>query len=256
MAKTEYGLQMYSVRDLTKESMRSALEQVAKAGYKYIEFAGFFDNSAGEIKKMLDELGLVCSGTHTGIDAIKAENIEETIAYHKAIGCENLIVPGCDWSSMEKADENIDTLNEAQKLLAQNGIRLGYHNHSGEFLPTDYGIIIENEIIARTGVELEIDTFWLFNAGIEPINYLEDHKDRIRVIHLKDGIPSPAENKNFEKVHTDVKGLSLGLGEAPVKAVREWAIKNNVLMVVESEGLEPTGIEEVTRCIDFLRTLD
>lgn len=256
MAKAEYGLQMYSVRDLTKESMRQALEQVAKAGYKYIEFAGFFDHSAEEIKKMLDEFGLTCSGTHTGIDAIKAENIEKTIEYHKAIGCENLIVPGCDWGSDEKADENIATLNEAQKILAQNGIRLGYHNHSGEFFTTDYGIIIEDEIIARTSVELEIDTFWLFNAGIEPINYLEEHKDRIRVIHLKDGIPSPAENKNFRDVHADVKGLSLGLGEAPVKAVREWAIKNNVLMVVESEGLEPTGIEEVTRCIDYLRTLD
>lgn len=256
MARTEYGLQMFSVRDLTGKDMHSALEKVAKAGYKYIEFAGFFDHPAEEIKKWLDELGLVCSGTHTGMDAIKAENIEATIAYHKAIGCENLIVPGCDWSSKEKADENIATFNEAQKVLAENGIRLGYHNHSAEFMETGYGVILEDEIIARTSVELEIDTFWLFNAGIEPIGYLEEHKDRIRVIHLKDGIPSPAENKNFEKVNTDVKGLSLGLGEAPVKAVREWAIKNNVLMVVESEGLNPTGIEEVTRCIDFLRTLD
>jgi len=33
-------------------------------------------------------------------------------------------------------------------------------------------------------------------------------------------------------------------------------LKNDVLMVIESEGLEPTGPEEVKRCIDYLRTLD
>ena len=29
MARTEYGLQMYSLRDITKDSMRMALEKVA-----------------------------------------------------------------------------------------------------------------------------------------------------------------------------------------------------------------------------------
>ena len=53
-----------------------------------------------------------------------------------------------------------------------------------------------------------------------------------------------------------MKGKSLGSGMAPVKAVRDWALANNVLMVVESEGLDPTGPEEVKRCIDFLRSLE
>ena len=57
-------------------------------------------------------------------------------------------------------------------------------------------------------------------------------------------------------VHDGDEGLSLGLGYAPVKLIREWAIKNNVLMVVESEGLDPTGPDEVLRCMEYLRTLD
>ena len=36
-----YGLQLYSVRDLTKESLEEAIEKVAKFGYKNVEFAGF-----------------------------------------------------------------------------------------------------------------------------------------------------------------------------------------------------------------------
>ena len=46
------------------------------------------------------------------------------------------------------------------------------------------------------------------------------------------------------------------MGEAPVAAIREWALKNNVRMVVESEGLDPTGIEEAARCMEYLRSLE
>ena len=113
-----------------------------------------------------------------------------------------------------------------------------------------------DELIARTDIAIQIDTFWLFNAGIDPVPYLEAHKDRIRVIHLKDGIVSKDTKGSFADAKNGAEGKSVGSGDAPVKAVREWAIKNNVLMVIESEGLDPTGPEEVKRCIDFLRTLD
>lgn len=256
MAKAEYGIQMYSLRDVTPTSLRDTLKQVSEMGYKYIEFAGFFDNSAEDVRAWLDEYGLVASGTHSGLAKLAPDVIDETIAYHKTIGCENLIVPGCDWSTRELADGVIDTLNAAQKKLAENGIRLGYHNHSREFFPNEAGIVFEDEVIARTSVELEIDTFWLFNTGIDVIPYLEAHKDRIRVVHVKDGIPSAPEHKSFADVHNGVSGRSLGSGNAPVAAVRKWAIANNVLMVVESEGLDPTGPAEVGRCIDYLHTLD
>ncbi len=256
MAKTEYGLQMYSVRDITKDSLEEALKKVAEMGYKYIEFAGFFDNSAEDVKDWLDKYGLVCSGTHTGVDKITPEEIDETIAYHKAIGCDNLIVPGCDWSTPQKCDETIELFNFASKKLAQNGIRFGYHNHSKEFLPTADGIIFEDEVLKRTDVEIQIDTFWLFNAGLDVIKYLNEHKDRIKVIHIKDGTPSADEDKNYDHVHDNIVGYSIGEGVAPVELIRNWAIENNVLMVVESEGLNPTGLEEVERCIKYLRTLD
>ena len=256
MARIEYGLQLYSVRDITKTDFKAALKKVAELGYKYVEPAGFFDQTAEDVKAWLDEFGLICSGTHTGMAALLPENIDATIAYHKTIGCNNLIVPGADWSTEAKMDENIALLNAAQKKLAENGIRLGYHNHSREFHVTDYGKVIEDEIIARTSVELEIDTFWAFNAGVDPVAYCESLKDRIRVIHLKDGIPSAPDCKNYFHVHDGVKGLSVGSGEAPVKAVREWALANGILMVIESEGLDPTGPEEVARCISFLRSLD
>ena len=37
----EYGLQLFSVRDVTERDMEGALRQVAEIGYRSVEFAGF-----------------------------------------------------------------------------------------------------------------------------------------------------------------------------------------------------------------------
>ena len=153
-------------------------------------------------------------------------------------------------------DENIALFNEAQKKLAAAGITLGYHNHSAEFLRMPYGKVVEEELLARTDIALQIDTFWSFNAGIDSVAFLEAHKERIPVIHLKDGFACSPENRTYGRWMKGCKGMSVGSGEAPVLAIRDWAIRNGVLMVVESEGLDPTGPEEVGRCIGYLKSLE
>ena len=252
----EYGIQLYSIRDVAKVDLKEALRRVSEMGYTYVEFAGFFDHSAEDVKMWLDEFGLKVSGTHTRYDEIVPSTINDTIAYHKAIGCDTLIVPSTVFSTSEEIEFTIALFNYAKKRLEKEGITLGYHNHSREFYPNACGKIAEEEIINRTEAMIEIDTFWLFNAGIDPVPYLEEHKDRIKVIHLKDGDIPTGVKRFFETAHDGVIGKSVGSGMAPIKEIREWAIKNNVLMVIESEGLNPTGTDEVRRCIDFLRTLE
>ena len=140
-------------------------------------------------------------------------------------------------------DAFIDRVNVLQPRLAKEGITLHYHNHDHEFKPNEDGLIPEEEILSRTSINLEVDTYWVFAADKDPVAFLKEHKDRISVIHLKDGIGGH-------------EGKSLGLGKAPVLQVRETAIALGMEMVVESEGLEPTGLEEVKRCIDFLKEVD
>lgn len=249
----EYGIQMYSIHDVAEKDLRGALKIVAELGYRYVEFAGFFGHPAKTVKAWLKEYGLICSGTHT---CITPETLDEIIAYHQELECDNLIIPIAGWETVEKMEEYIPMFRAAQKKLAAAGIRLGYHNHSQEFLPTSYGKIPMEELLNRTKVELEIDTFWAFNAGVDPVAFLEAHKDRIRVIHIKDGIPSAPECKTYDRIYEGVQGKALGEGQAPVARVCDWASRNKVLMVVESEGLNPTGPEEIGRCIRYLRTLD
>ena len=247
--KTEYGIQMYSLRDVTAKDLEGALATVAEMGYKYIEFAGFFGHSAESVKGMLDRNGLICSGTHTNWNELTSDRIVDTIRYHSKIGNKNIIIPGFDRKE-ETLEKMIEVINYAQPILRENGISLGYHNHSYEFLETPYGKIIHKELETRTAVDFEIDTFWAFNAKINPTDIMERLKDRIKVIHLKDGIPSADGTEN------GAVGKSIGEGEAPIERIRAKALALGALMVVESEGLDPTGPEEVRRCIKYLRTLD
>ena len=46
---TEYGLQLFSLRDITGNDLEGALKAVAEMGYKYVEYAGFFGHSAEQI---------------------------------------------------------------------------------------------------------------------------------------------------------------------------------------------------------------
>ena len=239
----EYGIQLYSVRDAMKENMRETLKKIADMGYKYVEFAGFFDHSAEQVKAMLDENGLIISGTQSSFEDLRPSKIMETIAYHKAIGNTDYIIPGADLSSKEKIDDFCNVLNFAQPILAAEGIRLGYHNHSHEFAVLPCGTTIHSIIENKTNAHFEIDTFWAFNAGCDPIAVMERLKDRIHVIHLKDGFVGG-------------KGIPLGQGEAPVKAVIEYASKNGIVMVVESETLQPSGLAEAEACINFLKSVE
>lgn len=237
----EYGLQMYSLRDTTGEDLKGALKKVSEIGYKGVEFAGFFGHPAEEVKAWLEEFGLHITGTHTGYDLLR-KDFDATVAYHKAIGCDTLIVPGADISNAKAVDELVENMNKWQPLLEKEGISLQYHNHHREFLPNDDGQIPIDELYNRTNIKFEIDTYWAFVAKRDPIEVITRMKDRMTHIHLKDG------NGGYT-------GFSLGMGTAPVKAVWERAKKLGLYMVVESEGCDPDGVSEVTRCFRYLESL-
>ena len=158
-----YGIQMYSLRDITGADLDGALKAVAEMGYKTVEFAGFFGHSAEDVKAMLDKYGLVCAGTHSGL-ADLVNDFDATVKYHKTIGNTKYIIPGHDLSCQSKIDEFVEKVNRYQPLLEKEGISLGYHNHSHEFIPNDDGSEIHEQLVYRTNLNIEIDTFWYFNA--------------------------------------------------------------------------------------------
>lgn len=239
----QYGIQMYSLRDAVAADYQKALQTVAAQGYKMAELFGGMQPSAQIIRQWADEAGLIISGTHTGADALTEEKLEKTIQDHHILDCNLLIIPGHDLSTKEKLDGFIALINWVQPILAENGITLAYHNHSHEFVPNRDGQIIYDEIVNRTSIKLELDTYWAYNAGKDPLQMMDELKDRLVAIHLKDGCMGG-------------KGMPLGKGTAPVKQVWQKAKDMGLLMVVESETQQPDGPAETGECMAYLRSLE
>lgn len=235
----KYGIQLYSLRDVTKDDFEGTLKAVAEMGYKMVESAGFFGHDAATVKGWLEKYGLEICSTHTGYGLL-ADDFDATVQYHLDVGCKNLIIPGAAHGNMAEIDNLVAKINEWQPILAEKGIELHYHNHWQEFVPNPDGSVTMDELEKRTNVLFQIDTYWAYVAGEDPVAVLDKYGDRVKFIHLKDGTK-------------DKVGKSLGLGTAPVKAVLAKAEATGRTIVVESEGLEPTGKDEVKRCIDFLK---
>ncbi|MBQ9944511.1 MAG: sugar phosphate isomerase/epimerase [Clostridia bacterium] len=239
----EYGIQMYSVRDAVAQDYQAAFMQMGKLGYQKAELFGGMLPDAKTIRLWADQAGLKISGTHTGAPALMEENIQKTIEDHHDLGCNLLIIPGHDLSNKEKLDAFIQLVNAARPVLAQAGITLAYHNHSHEFVPNQDGQIIYDELVNRTEMKLELDTYWAYNAGKDPLQMMDALKNRLVAIHLKDGFMGG-------------EGMPLGQGTAPVKAVWQKALDMNLMIIVESETCKPDGITEARECMEYLRSLE
>ncbi len=235
----DYGIQLYSIRDLAKTNFEEAVRTAARIGYASIEFAGFFGRTSAEVNKIMDEAGIRVCGTHSGWGEL-ANDYENTLRFHKEIGNKHYTIPGADLSTPEKLRDFVEFLNYMTPKLAAEGIELAYHNHSHEFIENSFGVRTHDIIAAETKVNFEIDTYWAFVAGEDPVKTLEKYAHRMSLIHLKDGSQSG-------------KGKSLGEGQAPLSDIVDAAKKLGLYMIVESEGQEPDGPSEIGRCIDWLK---
>lgn len=236
----KFAVQLYSVRDHISNGadMLNILGKVKEIGFDGVEFAGFFGLSAEEIKARCDELGLEVVGSHKGIEDFYPENLEETLRYHKAIGAKYVGVGGAPHSTYEEAKETGDILGAANIKAMEMGMNTYYHNHTEEF--EDLGDGRTAMDVISDGCLLELDMYWSFCAGVNNKEYLAQNKDKIALVHIKDGIGR--------------KPTALGEGENDLQNIVE-GVKAVGLdwVILENDDPVPTGLEDITRSFKWLK---
>ncbi len=247
--KESIGIQLYSLRALTSKDFKGTIAKVAEIGYDSVEFAGYGDLSAKEVKAMLKDLGLKCAGTHEGFGGL-GDKLEQTIEFNLGIGNPNIVCPSMPGEFRENADgfkRFGEAMNKIGEKVTAAGMKLLYHNHSFEFKKENGSHLFDSFLKAADPklVQLEVDIYWVNHGGVNPAAFVREHSDRIGMLHMKD---MTADNeRTFAPVGTGVIDMP-----AVIKAGRECGVK---WFVVEQDRTKRPPLDAVKISHDNLRKL-
>ena len=233
-----FGLQLYTLRDVLPKEPKGILKQVAAMGYKQIEsYEGaqgmFWGMKNTEFKKYMDDLGMKIVSSHCDIN----KDFERKANEAAEIGMKYLIDP---WVGPQK-DIDIfkkvaETFNARGEVCKKAGLRFGYHNHDYPFVAVDgqlpMDVMIQNTDPAL--VDFEMDIYWVVAAGEDPVKWFEKYPGRFKLSHIKD------RKKN---VPLSVKDASVVAGEGSIdypKILREGQKKGLEYYIIEQESYEGT----------------
>jgi sugar phosphate isomerase/epimerase len=248
MATIPIGLQLYSVREDCTRDLPATLAAVTNMGYVGVEFAGYYDYSAGDLRKTLDGLGLKCCGTHTRLETLLGDELPRTIDFNLELGNRFLIVPALPEerrSSRSAWRETAELFTELAEKARPHGMRIGYHNHHIEFSPLEGELPWDTFFrAAAPEVVMQLDTGNCLHGGGDPVEFLKRYPGRALTVHLKE---YSAENDRAVIGEGDVQwGEVFSLCETV--GGTEWYI-------VEQETYAYPPLVCVEKCLQNLREM-
>lgn len=188
--KMNVGLSMFSVMGELMQDYMGTLENVAKAGYKYIEYiiphSGEGLPTPEEIGAKVKELGLTAVSSHCNFTA--EDDLEKIADGHVKMGAGAIVLPMTVMGNMDEVKKVADLCNRMGKICHERGMGFFYHNHCQEFLKIDgkYALLWLAELTNPEWVSFEVDTFWAKRGGVCPVELLKTLGSRCKLIHQKD----------------------------------------------------------------------
>jgi sugar phosphate isomerase/epimerase len=184
------GLQLYTVRSEMQKGVEATLERVAAIGYREVEFAGYFDHTAAEIREMLERTGLTAPSSHVPAsfqhdawsrileEAAEAGHEFVTVAWTE----ESMRADLDAWRRMAEA------MNQAGEMARQVGLQYAYHNHDFEFdvMEGEVPFDVLCEATDPELVQIELDLFWIVHGGGDPFTFFDRWPGRVPMVHVKD----------------------------------------------------------------------
>lgn len=250
----DFGIQLYSVKENMAEDPVATIKAIASFGYTQIEgFDGgkgiFWGMKNTEFKSMTDDLGLNFIASH----ANTFQNLEEQAEQAAAIGMKYLI---CPWVGPQKSMDDFkrltDDFNKQGEICKNHGIKYAYHNHGYTFVELD-GQIPQDYIMENTDpdlVDFEMDTYWVYTAGKDPIDYIKRYPNRFTLGHVKD--------KSGDLPFDEANGSTLiGKGIMDFPSILRAGMDNGMkYFIVEQERFEGTNPMEAAELnASFMKNL-
>ncbi|HEX2915910.1 MAG TPA: sugar phosphate isomerase/epimerase [Chloroflexia bacterium] len=248
MDTTKIALQLYTVREQAQQDLNNTLSQLAEAGYRAVELAGFYGLTPQDLRNRLDEFGLKAVSAHISLKDFEANSAQVFENLH-TLDCAYAVVPFVPEErrqSKEQFYQLAEILNDlAQKAQAQN-FKFAYHNHAFEFASIE-GTSLWQVLQEKTDpnlVKLELDLYWAKFAGFEPLELLQKYGSRFPLLHMKD--MSTAETR---------EDLPVGEGRLPWPSILEIAESAGVDWYIVEQDHPRDAMDDVKRSLANLQQL-
>ncbi|GGE26194.1 sugar phosphate isomerase [Pullulanibacillus camelliae] len=248
MSTIPVGLQMFTLRDESEKDFAKTLEKVAEIGYQGVEFAGYGNLSAKELKALLDQLGLRAASSHVSIDLLENE-LAEVITYQQTIGNRHVVCPFLmpDRRSEEDYKQLVTSLNKIGETCHKEGLIFSYHNHDFELQRLSDGRTALQTLLEETNpewVKAEFDIYWLTRAGEKPLEWIKRYPNRTPLVHLKD---MTTDGEQFF--------AELGTGGVDLESVINYGEAANVeWWIVEQDQTRRTPFESIEMSMNYLKS--
>ena len=236
-------------------SVKETLASIREAGYDSIELCGFMLHPMGFLVRMLTKAaGMpVGSGGNLDWERLVKESGLHVVSIHQDLGSierdaravaeearrfgtDTVVITGMyrfDYGSEEAVRQLAHRLNEAGERLAEQDIRLLYHNHNCELRKTGeqkcaYDILLDETDSAYVG--FEFDSYWFTEGGADAKWWMRRLGSRMKLWHINDRGTRLAGPAMTPILKTD--SMELGTGNMDLDGLAEIARQNGVEAVI------------------------
>jgi sugar phosphate isomerase/epimerase len=259
------GIQLYTVRDAMAADVPGSLKKVADLGYNYVELADYADGKfygyqPAEFKKLVNDLGMQILSSHTQVEGagVTVESARKMAEDHALIGAQYCIQP---WiveemrTTVASYQRMAANWNQIGKVMKENGLQFGYHNHNFEFNTVEGKVPYFDIMLAELDKDLvimELDMFWTTKAGHNPVDIFKKYPGRFPIFHLKDGYTK--QPPYFDVIKDDI--APVGEGVIDFKAI--FAAKDiagmKYMIVEQDQSRDGDMFADIQKSITNLKT--
>lgn len=253
----ELGLSVITVNRIFSTDFSRTFYELDKLGIRNLEFKTFFGYDAKTLKKSMDFYGMKSLGTHERKrDLRDLELLKRIIEYHQIQNTKYIIYTLGAVNIQSEIDALIDDLNNAGRILKENGLELLYHNHAREYEKMPNGQYKMDYVLERVDPEyanLELDVLYLNGGnGVDVKPYMERMVDRIKVVHVKDGIVD-FRRTDLQDDFMCCVGKPVGDGIVQIQETVDFVNSSEIpYMLIENEAPSANCFEEVKMSRDRL----
>ena len=249
-----FGIQLYTLRDIIEKDPKGVLKQLASFGYKQLESYEtqgglFFGMKPKEFKTYIQDLGMTCVSSHCNVNVNFEQKVEEALA----AGLKYVIDPHVGaQKSLDDYKKIADKFNRLGSIAKKMGAQFGYHNHAYSFTPLNN--VVPQEIFMndtdKNLVTFEMDIFWVVAAGHNPEEWFKKYPGRFDLVHVKDRSKLPGKNDGLNSV-------DIGTGSINFKKLLPIAQKYGVKHFIVEQEFYPNGtsIQAAKVDADYMKML-